>query len=303
MIWVGDAMSEDCFSKYHPAVNFIFFAGAICMGVIIMHPLYLVATVFGSSIYYILLNRKACCRTMGRLFVLFVFLTIINPLLNTKGETVLFYIFTRAYTLEALFYGAAIAAVFVSMILWFGCCNIVMSSDKIMSLFSNIIPSVSMLIVMVCRMIPHMINKIHQIIAVRKIIGKGIQGKSSLKEKILSGMTVIEVLTSWSLEGSIVTGDSMRARGYGVTKRTGFNIYRMKVADWALVVIMLVLISTVILAICQGWVKVTFVPLQYAVPVKGVNILGLIAYFGYLLIPTLLHIKESVQWNISKYRI
>ena len=36
-------------------------------------------------------------------------------------------------------------------------------------------------------------------------------------------MSILGALTSWALEGSVVTADSMRSRGYGTSKRTSFH--------------------------------------------------------------------------------
>ena len=46
------------------------------------------------------------------LLPMFLILTTINPLFNTYGAHILFSVFGRPYTLEALLYGAAIASVF-----------------------------------------------------------------------------------------------------------------------------------------------------------------------------------------------
>lgn len=51
-------MRYDAFSKCHPAVNFLFFVGAIGMSVVIQHPVYLLAGIVTGTIYYQLLNGK-----------------------------------------------------------------------------------------------------------------------------------------------------------------------------------------------------------------------------------------------------
>ena len=168
---VGDKMTGDAFSKCHPMVNFIFFVAAMCFGVFIMHPIYLAVALLISGIYYIILNGKNGWKRICMLGVLYVFLMVINPLFNTQGENVLFYIGNRPYTLEALYYGAAIAAVFVIMMLWFRCCNKVMTDDKLMCLFAGRMPSFSMIIAMVSRMIPNFKDRTGQILAARKCIG------------------------------------------------------------------------------------------------------------------------------------
>ena len=292
-------MKNDAFSKCHPAVNFLFFVGAIGMSVVIQHPMYLLSGIVTGGIYYLLLNGGKGWKTILGLLPVFVFLTAINPLFNTLGETPLFYVFGRPYTFEALLYGGALASMFVIMMLWFGCYNKVLTSDKFTSLFGNLIPAISLLLVMVFRMVPNFIRKTGQIIGARKSIGKGASEAASTKEKVKDGMTVLGTLTSWALEGSVVTGDSMRARGYGSAKRTSFMIYRMTAADWWLLVVMAVLVTLTILAAVWGQMTATFTPkLQIAATSWGI-----VAYTAYLLIPTALSIKEAIQWHISRSRI
>ena len=289
----------DAFSKCHPAVNFLFFVGAIGLTVVIQHPAFLLAGIVTGAIYYLLLNGKKGWKTILSLLPMFIILTTINPLLNNLGATPLFYLWGRPYTLEALFYGGALASMFVIMMLWFGCYNKVLTSDKFTSLFGSLIPSISLLLVMILRMIPNFIRKTQGIIGARKSIGKGAGEAATTKEKLSDGMTVLGALTGWALEGSVITGDSMRARGYGCAKRTSFMIYRMKAHDWILVVIMTALLALTITALCLGQSAAAFVPdIEIAPPSWG-----LAAYTGYLLIPTALHIKEAIQWHISRSKI
>ena len=289
----------DAFSKCHPAVNFLFFVGAIGLTVVIQHPFFLLAGIVTGAVYYLLLNGTKGWKTLLRLLPLFVFLTVINPLFNTYGATPMFYLFGRPYTFEALLYGAAVSGMFVNMMLWFGCYNKVLTSDKFTSLFGNLIPSISLLLVMVLRMVPNFIRKTQQIIGARKSIGKGADEAAATKEKLNHGMTVLGALTSWALEGSVVTGDSMRSRGYGTAKRTSFMIYRMTATDYLLLSVMVLLMVLVILAACLKQMAAAFTPVLDIAPVSW----GVIAYTGYLLIPTALHIKEAIQWHISRSKI
>lgn len=298
-----DHPQYDAFSHCHPAVNFVFFACAIGFGVVIQHPAYLMAGALCAAGYYLLLSGRKGWKMILGLLPLFLILTAINPLFNTYGATVLFLLFGRPYTLEALLYGAAIAGMLVVMLLWFGCYNAVMTGDKFTSLFGNRIPALSLLLVMVLRMIPNLIRKAKQITGARSAIGKGAGGKSSRKEKLTAGMTVLSCLADWALEGGVVTGDSMRARGYGCARRTCFQLYRMKLRDWALLAAMGTL-SAVFLTVCaMGGTGAVFTPDISLAPVSGVYALGFGAYCGFLLIPSVLHIKEVLQWHISRSKI
>ena len=84
---------KDAFSKCHPAVNFLFFVGAIAFGVLIQHPVYLAVGILCGCVYYLLLNGRKGIQMILALIPLFLFLTFINPLFNTRGDTVLFLLF------------------------------------------------------------------------------------------------------------------------------------------------------------------------------------------------------------------
>ena len=159
--------------------------------------------------------------------------------------------------------------------------------------------ALSLLLTMVLRLIPNFIRKTKQIIGARKSIGKGAAEQSSTKEKLLDGMTVLSSLTDWALEGSVVTGDSMRARGYGTAKRSSFMIYRMKTGDWLLIVSIPILLALIITAACLGQMAAAFTPEIQISPVSW----GILPYTAYLLIPIALHTKEAIQWHISRSKI
>lgn len=287
---------SDAFSKRHPAVNFLFFLGAIGAGVLIQHPAYLIAGIATGAIYYLLLNGKKGIKMLLGMVLLFVVLTVMNPLFNTRGQQVLFDLFGRPYTLEALIYGAAVGGIFVTMLLWFGCYNKVLTGDKFTSLFGNLIPSISLVLVMIFRLVPNFIRKIRQLAGARKSIGKAGGEQASAREKLSDGMTVLGAMTSWALEGSLVTGDSMRARGYGVAKRSSFMIYRMTLSDWLLLGVMVLLLALTVLAACLGQTGAVFVPSVQVAPLSW----GVAVYSAYLLIPTALQISETIRWRISR---
>lgn len=227
---------------------------------------------------------------------MFILIAGLNPLLNTRGEHVLLHVFGKPYTLEALYYGMAVAGIFVGMMLWFGCYSAVMTSDKFTSLFGNLIPALSLLLVMALGMIPKMTRKAKQIMGARMGIGRGTSEDQHAKERIMDGMNVLSALTDWALEGSIVTADSMRARGYGAAKRTSFQCYRMSATDVVLLILMAILCGVVIFA---GGSSAAYTPKLSIEPIGS----GFAAYCLFLVIPIVLHVKEAIQWHICVSRI
>ena len=288
--------AQDAFSKFHPLTNFIFFLGAIGFSVVIQHPLYLAASCIGAASYYLLLNGKKSWKLMIGMLPLFILVAGTNPLFNTHGETLLFTVFGRPYTLEALLYGMALGGMLIVMILWFGCYSAVLTSDKFVCLFGSLIPSLSMLLVMVLRMIPNLMRKTKLLSGARKSIGKGVSKQSTNREKLHDGMNILSALTDWALEGSIVTADSMRARGYGTARRTSFQLYRLTLRDGIMIVLMVLL---AVLTLLPGGTTAAFTPeLCIARPTWG-----LAAYFFYLILPCAVHLKEAIQWHSSISKI
>lgn len=292
-------MKRDAFSRFHPAVNFLFFLGAIGFGVVFQHPAYMAASVLCGGAYYLLLKGSKGWKLILATLPMFALVTLINPIVNHRGRTPLFYFFGNPYTLEAVCYGMVLGAMFVIMMVWFGCYNVVLTSDKFVCLFGSLIPALSLLLVMVLRLIPSFMRKTKQIIGARNSIGKGGNAGSTTKEKVESGMTVLSALTDWALEGSIVTADSMRARGYGCAKRTSFRIYTMTPRDWALIGLEAVFALVVIWTAANGGAEAGY---TYQISVSPVTP-GYLGYWAFLLIPIVIEIKEAVQWRIIRSKI
>lgn len=289
-------MNQDAFSACHPAVNFLFFLGAIGFGATFQHPAYCAAGCICAGCYYLLLHGRRGFKMLGGMVGVFLLLSLVNPLVNHSGKTVLFTYFGKKYTLEALYYGMALGAIMVVMLLWFGCYSAVLTSDKFTALFGNVIPALSLLLVMVLQMIPALTRKAQQILLARRAIGKGISQTGKLPYKIKDGATVLSALTDWALEGSLVTADSMRSRGYGTGKHTHFQLYRMTRRDWVLLALILGLEIAVAMA---GGTSASFTPRLKISPLGW----GFPLYCCLLLIPTILHLKEAVVWQFLRWKI
>ncbi len=292
-----------CFSDCHPIVNFIFYIGALIMGMCFTHPAFLLCSFVLSLIYYWILKRRILKYFAG-IGVLFLLLSVINPIFNTLGETVLFTYFRgRPYTFEALCYGFAIAAMFITIITWFATYNEVMTSDKFLYCFGRLAPSISLILTMVLRLVPSFQKKTEQIGGTRRCIGMSVENGTNY-EKIEHGMTLVSALTSWALEGGVIMADSMRSRGFGCGKRTSFSIYRMKKSDIRLLILMLLLILNIFLCAFYGGMEVVYVPQMHVEGFENIwTILGVVSYFVFLSIPTVLYILEEITWHILKSKI
>ena len=286
-------MKRDAFSGFHPAVNFIFFISVMGFAVVILHPVFLAVGILGAAAYFFLLSGRKGLKQLLWMVPLLLAVALLNPLLNRNGQTVLFYVGSRPYTREALVYGMALSGMLLAMLLWVSCYGIVMTGDKFTSLFGNLLPSLSLLLVMVFRMVPGLIRKGRQITGARRSVGKELKNTAE-------AVSVLSCLTTWALEGSIVTADSMRSRGYGSAKRTSFMIYRMTRRDWVVLGVILGLTAGMIAAAAAGEITATFTPTWYIAPCSPVS---LVLYGGLSFLPSLLHLLEALVWHISRSRI
>lgn len=294
---------EDAFAGYHPAVNFIFFMGAILMGMFFVHPFFLGVSMAASTLYYLLLTGRKGLRFLVSMLVMAVVLSLINPFLNTQGETVLFSYFRgRPFTLEALQYGMATAGVFFTIMLWFACYNRLMTSDKFFYLFGRFAPAITLLLSMVLRLVPNFKKKAAAIAGARKCVGKSPVNGSS-REKVEHGVEILSVLTSWSLEGAVETADSMKSRGYGSGKRSQFSIYRFRGKDRTAGAVMAAGVLLIAAAAFLGRCRITYTPVFSMPETDAVTVAGLTGYAVFLLLPSALHIWEKLLWHILRSKI
>ena len=280
---------------------FAFLIAAICMAALVQHPAYLAASVIGAACLNLSMEGTKALKRLARLLPLWALLSAVNPLLNTRGAQVLWTVFGRPYTLEALCYGMVLAGMFAAMIEWFAAYNAILTEDKFSYLFAALAPSTALLLTTVLRMIPNLTRQARQIAGARRCVGMGAEGNA--REKLQSGMVILSALTSWALEGSVVTADSMNSRGYGAGKRSCYHTYSFKVSDAMVSAIFVLMLAATVVALAQGGGEANYTPEMVIAPITGENVWGLAAYALFLLLPTLLNLKEDVQWHISRSKI
>ena len=299
-------MGTDRFSSAHPAVSFGYFMAVILLSVMLLHPVYLLLSLAGAAAYLLALRGRRAVPLLLGMVPLFLVITALSPLLNPlkdpQGGHVVCMLFGRYITWELLCNGAMLSAMFLAMVLWFLCYSHVMTGDKFTTLFAPLLPALSLLLVMVLRLVPAYGRKAKQIITARQCIGLG--GSGGKGQALRGAMANLSALTSWALEGAIVTADSMRSRGYGAAKRTNFRLYRFSLSDGLLLALMAALAAVTAVAAAMGYARAEFVPAVY---IAGSNTLlgaaGLITWAVLLLLPTILHLWEDMTWRILRSKI
>lgn len=291
---------QNFLSSCHPVTGFTWYVLVVICSVMLQHPVYMILTLVAAILNYLTLTGKDGSKLILGMIPLFLFLSCINPVFNTYGERILFTYFGRPYTLEALLYGIVIAAMFLSVLLLFFGSSKVLSSDRFISLFGKMIPSLSLLLVMVLRLLPSYKRKAEQISRARDCIGKGISGNATYREKAENGLIVLGALTGWALESSVVTADSMRSRGFGSTDRTSFQLYRFRMKDGLCMAAFLITFAGTIAGMISGAAKAVYTPQMEIAAIHGSTILPLAAYGILLFTPILLHYLEELKWHILR---
>ena len=294
---------RDCFSTYHPVVNFVFFAEVLGFSMFLLHPVCLVISLLCGAGYALCLNgRKAVGLCLKAVLPMMVFTAILNPIFSHEGITILTYLPSgNPLTLESVLYGLAAAAMLGAVVLWFSCFSAVITSDKFVYLFGRIIPALSLVLSMALRFVPRFGQQLRVVTRAQKCIGRD-PSRGSLLHRIKCAGAILSVMVTWSLENGIDTADSMKSRGYGLPGRTAFSIFRFDKRDKQALVLLLALGAAVLAGAaleCLTWryfpsVKWSTAPLSLAV---------LAAYGALCAFPIILNRKEARKWKALRSNI
>ena len=157
----GGKTVKDAFSEYHPGVVLIYLGFLILFCMFCMQPVCLLISVFCGFLYALLLKGKSLLRMLGRFILpLAVLVFLLNPLLNTQGQTALFDLpWGTVVTAESVLFGFAAAGLMLSVMFWFLCYQAVMTSEKFLYLFGQRFPSVSLVLTVAMRFIPVFLSR------------------------------------------------------------------------------------------------------------------------------------------------
>lgn len=294
----------DHFASFHPVVNFTYFAAVLLYSMFLLHPVCLGIAFVSAFTYSVMLKgSKGLKFNLLYLLPLLLFMAILNPAFNHQGVTILFYLQNgNPVTLESILFGVAAACMFVTVILWFSCYNAVMTSDKFIYLFGRIMPGLSLVLSMVLRFVPRYTAQIKVISNAQRCIGRDFS-QGNILEKARNGMKILSIMTTWALENSIETADSMRARGYGLPKRTSFSIFRFDNRDKVTFGLMAGLMVMVLIGAFTGQITMRFFPSIKMAKVTGFNLVIYIAYFILCMLPVMINLTEEFKWKYIVSRI
>lgn len=290
-------MKSDCFSAYHPIVNFIYFCFVIITSMFFLHPVILACSLTGAFIYAFLLYEKKILKLVILMIVpVMLIAALVNPLFNHRGETILMYAFDNPITLESMVYGVMAGAMIGAVILWFFCYNAVMTSDKFTYLFGRVIPGLALIFSMVLRFIPRFRLQMTKIAEAQQGMGRAV-GQGTKMQRLRQSLKMLSIMLTWSLENAVDTADSMRSRGYGLPGRTNFSLFRFDMRDGVLLVVISALIAVVLISTFAGFNTMQFFPFIRWTDVSGLSTINYICYGCLCILPVILELHNLVTWR------
>lgn len=283
------------FGTLHPAVSMCYFVCVIGLTLACPHVVTVLLSLLGSTLFNLALRgRKAFGRTMRFVLPMFLLVCIGNPLVNHRGVTMLCLLFNQWITLEAIVYGVVTACSLAAIILWFGCYQEVMTSDKFLYLFGKIAPATALLITSALRFIPQMQQNAAQIKQSRAMLQ---DNSPRLFQKLAHAIQNLSALLGMSMENAVQTADSMKARGFGARRRTTFHLFRFDARDARTLALMLTLCGICVVARCYGHGYMEYYPRITALTMGASSMTMFILFAALMLLPSILEAKEAVVWR------
>lgn len=292
------------FKTYHPIVNFTYFTFVIGYSMFLMHPLSLAISLISGFMYSIVLSgKRAVKRNLAFMLPMLLIMALINPAFNHEGATILNYLPDgNPLTLESIIYGLCAAVMIASVICWFSCYNIIMTSDKFIYLFGKIIPSLSLILSMSLRFIPRFKAQLKIVSIAQRCIGRD-ASNGSIIQRAKHGLSILSIMVTWCLENSIDTADSMKSRGYGLPGRTAFSIYFFDKRDKKALILILLLGIYIMLGIFFDAMYFGYFP-----SIKGAEftLYGCTVFGAYLFLciyPIIIELKEVRKWKALRSKL
>ena len=289
------------FGNYHPFVLLIYFLSVLLVAMFVSNPVLQTEALAGGILFCTVIHRKReNIGNLGFYIPLFLMIAITNPLFSHNGVTPLFFLNGNPVTLEAFVYGISIAVMLIGVILWCKCYSEIMTSDKFLYLFGKAIPKLSLVLSMALRFIPMFKRQMHRVNRAQKAMG--LYYSKSFTDKIRSHMRVFMAMISWSLENSIETSASMKARGYGLKGRTNFSLFHFYSGDAILLATCVLMLGITVSGVAMNETVFYYYPRINGLDLSAYAIVVYTAFGILSFIPFITEVKEALVWKyyISK---
>ena len=283
------------FTERNPVALTVYYLSITVPMMFCMDPVLLTVGFFSGFSLLLLTDRKLRPASLLLYFLIPPISAVLNGLMNHGGVTVLFVLNDNPVTKEALLYGLTAGLMLSAVLLWFRSFSAVMTTDKLLYVFSRLSPKLALILSMTLRYIPLYRRQAQKTREANRAIG--LMSDDSFLDRLRGGLRVFSAMVTWALENGVVTADSMTARGYGSGKRTRFSLFFWHGGDTVLTVFILLAAVGTALAMAGGYLGYTWYPriLSPAPTAAGIGAYVLFALAAFL--PSILEGGAGLRWR------
>ena len=322
-------------TSIHPAVYLLYYFIMVLFAFIFSVPYFVVTFLVLILILIALQGVSSELKNIMKLFIpLSILIMILNPLLNRTGAHKIYLWQNFFITYEAIAYGILMSLALLIVILVFSSYNRSVSYQEMLYIFSKKLPIISMIIVMALRFIPLINSRAIEVQKLNNLKNNGVEvdnedcddsNKMDLDEfnsnintdynsKFINRLKsnkriaaiikeaktlgkIMGITVSWSLEESMFTAKSMKARGYNAAERTSYLSYKFGNADYAFLAIIIATVAIIIVGLLKGVGMINIYPsIDFSFSNLPFNIYYL-AFIVFLLPLIYLELKERLLWH------
>lgn len=262
--------------RLHPITTLCYMTAVLGIAMFCVNPVIQGASLICACIFLRMLSERIVWRRVPAFVLFCAVIAGINPLFYHNGVTVLFYLNGNRITLEAVRYGLCMACMIGGVFLWYRSLSQMFSSDRILCLLGTVSPKAALVCSMTLHFLPMYARQMEKTKAQQRLLG--LYKENTLIDRIKGSLKVFAAVTTWALEHSIHTADSMQARGYGAHKRTQYRQWRFKKLDAVLCGAMIALLITIVIKINRGSISMRFYPVTDAIPFGMESVLTYLCY-------------------------
>ena len=291
---------ESGFRGYHPFVIFFYY---VCVGIVAMylnHPIFLII----ACILLIIVNCfyhsiKTLKRWIPMLIGMNLLIIFFNMFFVSKGEHILFSFWGRSVTLEATIFGVVMALSITLISLLFISFNHLLNGNKFLFVFSKFLPRTAFLTMLAVRFVPLLKKRLDEITDVQRIKGLTI-ASGTVRQRCKDGMTLIQILLTWSLEEAVETADSMKTRGYGIGTRSPYIPYKLIRRDQIWLGLLLCFLLFCLVGGAFGYGRMEIYPTLSSFRLTWFDGLLLLHTIIILAFPLLVEGGEQLRWKFFR---
>lgn len=252
------------------------------------NPYLQLCALFGGTVLLLCIKKRKALKLLLLCAAVIAVMGGTNPLFVHRGLTELFHIGKDPYTLEALLYGVSMGCAIAGLLIWFSAFNAIVTQDDILAVFGKRMPKTALVISMILGFIPKLHDKYVDLLHAQ--YGTGGTCRKSLRRCAVLFVACLAYEAERVMDISL----SMKARGYGLKKRTRAQRRRFRKSDGAAIAFSVGLCAVCFMLIGKGRLDYWYYP---RLSPGGFDALGVGSYFLLCISPLYFIVKERTLWR------